>query len=55
MGLIYVASGMGGAFAGWLIGQVSQMYGVSLGFNLIIGFVAIFFVLTLFVKENPEN
>lgn len=55
MGLIYVASGMGGAFAGWLIGQVSQMYGVSLGFNLIIAFVAIFFVLTLFVKENPQN
>ncbi|WP_235891865.1 MFS transporter [Klebsiella spallanzanii] len=55
MGLIYVASGMGGAFAGWLIGQVSQMYGVSLGFNLIIAFVAIFFVLTFFIRENPEN
>ena len=55
MGLIYVASGMGGAFAGWLIGQVSQIYGVSLGFNLIIAFVAIFFVLTLFIKEHPQH
>ncbi|MCT4706171.1 MFS transporter [Enterobacteriaceae bacterium H11S18] len=52
MGLIYVASGLGGAFAGWLIGQVSQLYGVSVGFNLIIGFVAISFILTLFIREK---
>lgn len=55
MGLIYVASGMGGAFAGLADRPYPRCMGVSLGFNLIIAFVAIFFVLTLFVKENPQN
>ncbi len=52
MGLIYVASGLGGAFAGSIIGQISEQYGVSIGFNTIIAFVTIFFILALFVQDN---
>lgn len=52
MGLIYVASGLGGAIAGSVIGQVSESYGVSVGFSLIIGFVALFFITALFVREE---
>ena len=54
MGLIYVASGLGGALAGSLIGQVSESYSVSVGFNLIIVFVALFFILSLFIREQKQ-
>ncbi|WP_058910673.1 MFS transporter [Entomohabitans teleogrylli] len=52
MGLIYVASGFGGALSGSVIGQVSESYGISSGFNLIIAFVALFMVLALCVREK---
>ncbi|MBI6406718.1 MFS transporter, partial [Proteus sp. PR00208] len=54
MGLIYVASGLGGALAGSLIGQVSESYNVSVGFNLIIVFVALFFIISLFIREQKQ-
>lgn len=54
MGLIYVASGLGGALAGSLIGQVSESYNVSVGFNLIIVFVALFFIISLFIREQQQ-
>lgn len=52
MGLIYVASGIGGAMAGSVIGLFSENYGISVGFNLIIGFVVIFLILALFIREK---
>ena len=54
MGLIYVASGFGGALAGSVIGQVSASYGISTGFNFIIAFVAVFFVLAMLIKEKAQ-
>ena len=39
MGMIYVASGLGGALAGYLVGHVSGAFGISIGFDVIIGFV----------------
>ena len=54
MGLIYVASGFGGALAGSVIGQVSDSYGISTGFNFIIAFVAVFFILAMLIKEKTQ-
>ncbi|WP_029095166.1 MFS transporter, partial [Budvicia aquatica] len=53
MGLIYVASGLGGAFAGWLVGLLSETYGIGFGFNTLIGFVCVFLILSWFVRETP--
>ncbi|MFV0547346.1 MAG: MFS transporter [Limnobaculum xujianqingii] len=54
LGLIYVASGLGGAFAGWLVGMLSDTYGIAFGFNTLIGFVCVFLVLSWFVREAPN-
>ncbi|MBK5143539.1 MFS transporter [Budviciaceae bacterium BWR-B9] len=55
LGLIYVASGLGGAFAGWLVGMLSDTYGIAFGFNTLIGFVCVFLVLSWFVREVPDT
>lgn len=55
MGLIYVASGLGGALAGSVVGQVSDTYGVSIGFDVIIAFVAIVAALSLIVGREAAR
>lgn len=54
LGLVYVAAGIGGAFAGWIVGAVSEAFGPSLGFNLPIIFLAILFLISLLLKNNPD-
>jgi len=54
MGLIYVASGLGGALAGYVVGQVSGAFGISVGFDVIIGFIAIVaFMSPLIGRTSP--
>lgn len=53
-GLIYVASGLGGALTGWVVGAVSQTFGIQTGFNLLIVFVGLVFVIALFIK-TPQK
>lgn len=55
LGLVYVAAGMGGAFAGWLVGFVSHTFGPSVGFNLPILFLAILFLISLLIKDKPDK
>lgn len=55
LGLVYVAAGIGGAFAGWIVGAVSQSYGPSQGFNLPIIFLFLLFVISLLLKENAKT
>ncbi|PLT28455.1 MFS transporter [Peribacillus deserti] len=55
LGLVYVASGIGGAFAGWLVGAVSEKFGPSDGFNLPIIFLAILLVISFFIKDVPDR
>jgi MFS transporter, OFA family, oxalate/formate antiporter len=55
LGLVYVAAGIGGAFAGWIVGAVSQSYGPSQGFNLPIIFLFVLFVISLLLKENAKT
>lgn len=54
LGLVYVAAGIGGAFAGWLVGAVSQRFGPSQGFNLPIIFLVILFCISLLIKTTPS-
>lgn len=53
-GVIYVASGLGGAVVGILIGQVSAAFGIQQGFNLLIVFTAIISVLAFLIR-TPEH
>ncbi|MCK6259282.1 MFS transporter [Fictibacillus sp. KIGAM418] len=55
LGLVYVASGIGGAFAGWLVGAVSEKFGSAAGFNLPILFLSILLVFSFFVKDVPDD
>ncbi|MFF2887051.1 MFS transporter [Paenibacillus sp. NPDC057967] len=54
-GLIYVASGLGGAVIGILIGQVSQVFGISNGFNLLIVLTLVIVVLALLIRTPKES
>ncbi|PZE20180.1 MFS transporter [Paenibacillus xerothermodurans] len=54
LGLVYVAAGIGGAFAGWIVGAVSEAFGPEKGFNLPIIFLAILFVISLVLKDKPD-
>ncbi|WP_195572671.1 MFS transporter [Paenibacillus sp. 1001270B_150601_E10] len=49
-GLIYVASGLGGAVVGILIGQVSTIFGIQNGFNLLIVFTALICIFAFMIK-----
>ena len=55
LGLVYVAAGIGGAFAGWIVGAVSDVFGPQTGFNLPIVFLVILFVISLLLKERAEK
>jgi fucose permease len=46
MGLIYMASGLGGALGGYVVGKVSGVFGISVGFDVIIGFVGLVAILS---------
>ncbi|RFU67867.1 MFS transporter [Peribacillus saganii] len=54
LGLVYVASGIGGAFAGWLIGAVSEKFGPADGFYLPILFLLILAIIAFFIKDKPD-
>ncbi|RFU60765.1 MFS transporter [Peribacillus glennii] len=55
LGLVYVASGIGGAFAGWIVGAVSEKFGPSIGFNLPIIFLAVLLIMSFFIKDIPDD
>ncbi|RBW70852.1 MFS transporter [Bacillus taeanensis] len=55
LGFVYVAAGIGGAFAGWLVGVLSDIFGPSMGFNIPIVFVVIMFGLSLFIKDEKKT
>ncbi|MBM7553094.1 MFS transporter [Thalassobacillus pellis] len=55
LGLIYIASGIGGGLAGLLIGYVSDWFGQAGGFSLIIVFLAAMFVISLFMKKEKSK
>ncbi|MFG6117180.1 MFS transporter [Halobacillus sp. MO56] len=55
LGLIYVASGIGGGVAALLVGAVSEAFGQAGGFSLIIGFLTLMFITTLFMNKEKSK
>jgi len=55
LGLIYVASGIGGGIAGYIIGIVSEAFGAKGGFSLVIVFLALMFVVSLFLNSGKSK
>ncbi|WP_181349076.1 sugar MFS transporter [Thalassobacillus sp. CUG 92003] len=55
LGLIYVASGIGGGIAGYLIGIVSEYFGHTGGFSIVIVFLALMFITSLFMNANKSK
>ncbi|MFD3274122.1 sugar MFS transporter [Paenibacillus dendritiformis] len=53
-GVIYVASGLGGAVVGILIGQVSEAFGIQNGFNLLFVFTAIICILAFLIRTPKQ-
>ncbi|WCF10913.1 MFS transporter [Paenibacillus thiaminolyticus] len=53
-GVIYVASGLGGAVVGILIGQVSEAFGIQNGFNLLFVFTAIISILAFLIRTPNQ-
>lgn len=52
LGLVYVSAGIGGAFAGWLVGLVSHTMGPAIGFTLPIFFTLPLIIIALFFKKE---
>ncbi|TKD71314.1 MFS transporter [Pseudalkalibacillus hwajinpoensis] len=55
LGLIYVASGIGGGLAGYIIGLVSEAFGEKGGFSLVIVFLLLMFIVSLFLNSNKSK
>lgn len=55
LGLIYVAAGIGGGIAGYLIGIVSEAFGDQGGFSLIIVFLGLMFISSLLLNTKKSN
>ncbi|WP_349408885.1 MFS transporter [Pseudalkalibacillus sp. SCS-8] len=55
LGLVYVAAGIGGAFAGWIVGLVSEAYGSSTGFNLPILFLGVLLLISFFIRPEEKT
>ncbi|MGG4394050.1 MFS transporter [Paenibacillus thiaminolyticus] len=53
-GVIYVASGLGGAVVGILIGQVSEAFGIQNGFNLLFVFTVIISILAFLIRTPKQ-
>ena len=54
-GMIYVASGVGGAIVGVVIGQVSKAVGIQLGFNLLIIFLLLVCAAAFLIKPPVDG
>lgn len=51
IGLTYVAAGIGGVIAGQVVGSLSDIYSINVGFSSLIIFASIAFILALMVKS----
>ncbi|TYR79572.1 MFS transporter [Priestia megaterium] len=55
LGFVYVAAGIGGAMAGWLVGVLSDLLGPSVGFNVPIVFVVIMLIFALLINKGKSQ
>ncbi|KGP92745.1 hypothetical protein N780_14100 [Pontibacillus chungwhensis BH030062] len=55
LGLIYIAAGIGGGIAGYIVGIASEMFGKTGGFSVVLIFLALMTLTTFFMDTNKSN
>ncbi|WP_226581765.1 MFS transporter [Halobacillus litoralis] len=55
LGLIYIAAGLGGGIAGYIVGLASEIFGTTGGFSIVLIFLALMFVTTLFMNSQKST
>ncbi|WP_406945113.1 MFS transporter [Halobacillus sp. SY10] len=55
LGLIYIAAGIGGGIAGYIIGLASEAFGMAGGFSIVIVFLALMFITTFFLNSKKSS
>ncbi|REJ09454.1 MFS transporter [Halobacillus trueperi] len=55
LGLIYIAAGIGGGIAGYIIGLASEAFGMAGGFSIVIIFLALMFITTFFLNSKKST
>ncbi|WP_394219282.1 MFS transporter [Halobacillus trueperi] len=55
LGLIYIAAGIGGGLAGYIVGLASEAFGMAGGFSIVIVFLALMFITTFFLNSKKSS
>ncbi|MYL49690.1 MFS transporter [Halobacillus litoralis] len=55
LGLIYIAAGIGGGLAGYIVGLASEAFGMTGGFSIVIVFLALMFITTFFLNSKKSS
>ncbi|MGP4068656.1 MFS transporter [Halobacillus sp. B29] len=55
LGLIYIASGIGGGIAGYIVGLASEMFGQAGGFSIVLIFLLLMLITTLFMNSKKSS
>ncbi|MCD5323984.1 MULTISPECIES: MFS transporter [Pontibacillus] len=55
LGLIYIAAGIGGGIAGYIVGVASEVFGKTGGFSVVLVFLALMTLTTFFMDTKKSN
>lgn len=55
LGLIYIAAGIGGGIAGYIIGVASEIFGMAGGFSIVLVFLVLMLVTTFFLNSEKSS
>ncbi|KHE72628.1 sugar MFS transporter [Halobacillus sp. BBL2006] len=55
LGLIYIAAGIGGGIAGYIVGLASEIFGQAGGFSIVILFLLLMLVTTFFMNKTKSS
>ncbi|MCP3030075.1 MFS transporter [Halobacillus sp. A1] len=55
LGLIYIASGIGGGIAGYIVGLASEVFGQAGGFSVVLIFLILMLIASLFLNSKKSS
>ncbi|MFD1019742.1 MFS transporter [Thalassobacillus hwangdonensis] len=55
LGLIYIAAGIGGGLAGYIVGVASEIFGMAGGFSVVLIFLALMLLTSFFMNAEKSN
>ncbi|MBH0230405.1 MFS transporter [Halobacillus yeomjeoni] len=55
LGLIYIAAGIGGGIAGYIVGLASEIFGQAGGFSIVILFLLLMLITSFFMNSNKSK